>query len=108
MSSNLSVKLWIGVICFAAMGLFMGCRTHSQCNKPDGQHADPSTTPVVSHDTLFYRTGPQQAMPPDGTFKAGTRIEIIQEAGSYTLVRAQDGREGYVSSDAITVPNNRP
>ena len=37
----------------------------------------------------------------DGKFEAGTKVSIIRDAGSYTLVRSEDGVEAYVSSDAL-------
>lgn len=59
------------------------------------------STHVIVHDTVYYRVGPQQAFPPEGRFETGTRVEIIENAGSYTQVRSEDGREGYVSTDAL-------
>ena len=46
-------------------------------------------------------------MPPDGEFKAGTKVVVLGEAGSYTLVRAEDGRQGYVTVNAVAVPWDR-
>jgi uncharacterized protein YgiM (DUF1202 family) len=106
MSLNLNAKLYVGLVCLALVVLFMGGCAESQREGHECSDADAGTGPVVNADSVFYKTGPQQASPPDGTFKAGTRIEVIQEAGSYTLARAADGREGYVSSDAITVPDD--
>ena len=106
MSLDHCVKLRVGLVCLLLIGLFVGGCADCQSKKHASKDAKPGISPVISCDTVFYRTGPQQAMPPDGKFKAGTRIEVIQEAGSYTLVRAQDGREGYVSADAITVPKD--
>jgi uncharacterized protein YgiM (DUF1202 family) len=104
MSSKLCAQLHVGLVCLILMVLSMGGCADSQRKEHERPDADTSSGPVISSDSVFYKTGPQQASPPDGTFKAGTRVEVIQKAGSYTLVRAEDGREGYVSSDAITVP----
>ena len=98
MSSNLCAKLRLGLACLMLMGLFLGC-CNSQNKKKEPQ-------PVIRYETVFYKIGPQQATPPDGKFEAGTRIEVIEEAGSYTLVRAEDGRQGYVASDAIKYPED--
>ena len=106
MSSNLYAKLRVGLVCLVLIGLFLGCCTHSQSEKHERQVAEASAVPVIRHDTVFYKTGPQQAMPPDGKFQAGTRIEVIETAGSYTLVRAEDGRQGYVSTGAIAYPRD--
>ena len=108
MSPDRRIKLQTGLICLVLLSLFMGCRTENPDRKEKPQTSESSTTPVIRVDTLFYRNGPQQAMPPDGTFKAGTPVEIIQAAGSYSLVRAQDGREGYVSTDAIRPAKDHP
>ena len=56
---------------------------------------------VIATETEYYTTGPQQGRPPDGKFPAGTKVTIVQEAGSYTQIRSEDGIEAYVSSDAI-------
>lgn len=66
----------------------------SECSKTASTH-------VITSETMFYRDGPQQARPADGKFEAGTAVDLIQDAGSYSLVRAADGREGYVSTDAV-------
>jgi len=104
MSSDLCAKLRVGLVCLVLIGLFLGCSADSQSKRHEHQGIEAGTLPVIRHDTVFYKTGPQQAMPPDGNFEAGTRIEVIETAGSYTLVRAEDGRQGYVSADAIIYP----
>lgn len=106
MASDLSMNSRVALILLMLIGLLIGGCSDSQCQKPAVDNAEHSATSVISYDTMYYRIGPQQAMPPDGQFKAGTRVEIIQEAGSYTLVRAEDGREGYVSTDAIKAPQD--
>jgi hypothetical protein len=104
MSSDLCAKLRVGLVCLVLIGLFLGGCTDSQSKRQEHQGVEASAVPVIRHDTVFYKIGPQQAMPPDGKFEAGTRVEVIEEAGSYTLVRAEDGRQGYVSADAIIYP----
>ena len=59
-------------------------------------------THVVAIETEYYTTGPQQGRPPDGKFSAGTNVNVIEEAGSYTLVRSKNGVEAFVASDALT------
>jgi peptidoglycan hydrolase-like protein with peptidoglycan-binding domain len=58
-------------------------------------------THVVAADTEYYLTGPQQAHPPDGTLTAGTKITLLEEAGSYCRIRSEDGIEAYVSTDSL-------
>jgi uncharacterized protein YgiM (DUF1202 family) len=60
-----------------------------------------SYTHVIAAEVEYYTSGPQQGRPPDGKFKAGTKVNVIQEAGSYTQVRSEDGIEAFVASDAI-------
>ena len=36
-----------------------------------------------------------------GKFPAGTEVNIVETAGSYTLVRSQDGVKAYVAADAV-------
>ena len=59
-------------------------------------------THVISVEAEYYTTGPQQGRPPDGKFSAGTNVNVIEEAGSYTLVRSKNGVEAFVASDALT------
>lgn len=56
---------------------------------------------VITAEVEFYTTEPQKGRSPDGKFLAGTKVNIIQQAGSYTLVRSEGGVEAYVASDAI-------
>ena len=57
---------------------------------------------VISTETEYYTTGPQQGRPPVGKVSAGTNVNVIEEAGSYTLVRSKNGVEAFVASDALT------
>jgi outer membrane protein assembly factor BamB len=57
---------------------------------------------VIAAETEYYTTGPQQGRPPDGKFSAGTKVSIVEEAGSYVFVRSKSGVEAYVASDALT------
>jgi carbon storage regulator len=58
-------------------------------------------THVIGTETEYYTTGPQQGRPPDGKSSAGTQVNIVEEAGSYTLVRSEDGMQAYEASDAL-------
>ena len=63
--------------------------------------ARPGLTHVVHVDSAYYTDGPQQSRPPDGTFKAGTKVKLVREAGSYSLVESQAGVRAYVSTGAL-------
>lgn len=63
---------------------------------------DDKSTHVITTDAVYYKGGPQQAQPPDGTFKTGTKVTLIEEAGSYSLVRSADGIDAYVAADALS------
>lgn len=63
--------------------------------------AQPALTHVVHVDCVYYTDGPQQARPPDGTFKAGTKVKLVREAGSYSLVESAAGVRAYVSTGAL-------
>ena len=58
-------------------------------------------THVVTGDTEYYTTGPQQAQPPDGTFTAGTKVRLVEEAGGYSLVESQAGVRAYVAGGSL-------
>jgi serpin B len=58
-------------------------------------------THVMATETEYYTTGPQQSRSPDGMFPAGTRVNIIEEAGSYLLVRSEGGVDAYVVADVV-------
>ncbi|MEQ8789632.1 MAG: serpin family protein [Pirellulaceae bacterium] len=59
-------------------------------------------THILTAETAYYKTGPQQMSPPDGKLKANTPVVLVREAGSYTQVRSKDGLTAYVASDALT------
>ena len=73
----------------------------SNDNQKPSDPADPTFTHMITAPTEYYKGGPHQAQPPDGQFKAGTKVNLIEKAGSYSLVRSEDGIEGYVASDAL-------
>ncbi|MCG6157480.1 serpin family protein [Rubinisphaera margarita] len=57
---------------------------------------------VLIADAEYYKDGPQQSRPADGTIPAGERVEILENAGSYVLVLSDSGIEGYVSAEALS------
>ncbi|MEX2120736.1 MAG: hypothetical protein WD847_14185 [Pirellulales bacterium] len=58
-------------------------------------------THSVVEETAYYTDGPQQGRPPDGQLEAGTKVELIRESGSYSLVRTEEGVEAYVAADSL-------
>ena len=60
-----------------------------------------TVTHVIASEEAYYLDGPQQMRPPDGKFKTGTRVELVQDAGSYSVVVSEDGIRAYVSTGAL-------
>jgi hypothetical protein len=60
---------------------------------------------TVTQEVEYYKSGPQQGRPPDGTLPAGTKINVLRRTGGYSLVRTAEGVEGYVSTDSIQDPS---
>jgi hypothetical protein len=63
--------------------------------------ADEAFCHTIAVDTEYYLGGPQQAQPPDGTFKAGTKVRLLVEAGSYCVVETEDGVTAWVAADDV-------
>jgi len=58
-------------------------------------------THTITADTEYYRDGPQQARPADGTLAAGTMVRLVSESGSYSLIETSDRMRVYVASDSL-------
>ncbi|MEO2015312.1 MAG: serpin family protein [Fuerstiella sp.] len=56
---------------------------------------------VIAAETEYYTTGPQQGRPPDGKLPAGTKVSVVEESGSYVLVKSESGIEAYVAADVV-------
>jgi NitT/TauT family transport system substrate-binding protein len=75
---------------------------------PDAPATNPTSAPAadwthtLSRDEAYYQTGPQQGRPPEGTFKSGTKVKLLENAGSYSRVTAENGTTAWVASDALT------
>jgi hypothetical protein len=78
---------------------------HAACSQsPDGgqkSNSGEKLTHVTTKDAPYYLSGPQQSSPPDGTLKAGTHITIVENKGSYSIVRTKDGIKAYVANDSF-------
>ena len=97
---------------------FLGCSGGGDAVKPtsggdtsDVQNestppADDAFTHTIAVDTEYYLVGPQQAQPPDGTFKAGMKVKLVEEAGSYCVVESGDGVRAHVVVDAVKPLDN--
>ena len=62
---------------------------------------DQTFTHTITTDTEYYLVGPQQARPPEGKMKAGTKVTLIEESGSYCRVESEDGVVGSVAADSL-------
>lgn len=69
---------------------------------PVGQTGADGFTHTVTLAVEYYKDGPQQGSPPDGTLESGTKVKIIEEAGSYVLIKASNGVDAFISADAIS------
>lgn len=58
-------------------------------------------THTVNIETPYYELGPQQGRPADGVLSSGTKIKLIESAGSYALIVTESGITGYVSVNDI-------
>ncbi len=67
--------------------------------EPQQKAAD--VTHIVISKTAYYTTSPAQARPPDGQFEPGTKVRLLRKAGSYVLVRSEEGITAYVAADRI-------
>ena len=58
-------------------------------------------THLVSGEEYYYIDGPQQMRAPDGKFKEGTKVQLVQDSGSYSVVVSEDGVRAYVSTASL-------
>lgn len=56
---------------------------------------------VVTHTIEYYTSSPAQARSAEGELPAGTEVQIIDQMGSYVLVRTTNNIEAYIASSAI-------
>jgi len=69
------------------------------------QSSDSEFSHVIAAETEYYTTGPQQGRPPDGTFQAGTKVSVVENAGSYSIVESENGVRAYVATDSLKEAN---
>ena len=93
--------------CFLIAVPCLGCDPVNEDQLNNDEQVDIKTfTHVISTETEYYTTGPQQSRPPDGKFPAGTKANIVEEAGSYVRVRSEAGVEAYVAADSVRQQEN--
>ena len=74
-------------------------RTAGPTSRPTGLRDDAR---VLRTDTPYFLTGPQQSRGADGTLAKGTRVRVLKDSGSYTLVVSDGLVEAYVATDVLT------
>ena len=90
---------------------FVGCACLVVLGCKEEQSSDSSAeslefTHVVQLGTELYKGGPQQGSPPDAQLLPGTKVKIVEEAGSYVLVETENGESGYVSAGSVVEKPN--
>ncbi len=88
------MKSLVLAVLVAISGLAVGC-------KEERANESSKFTHIVKFPAQYYTGGPQQARPPDGVFDSGTRVQLVEDAGSYWLVEAEDGTTAYVSTGSL-------
>ncbi len=81
---------------FLLIVLVVGCKPAKKYSGPISEFPH-----VITGETEFYTSGPQQGQLADGVFRAGTKVRDIEEAGSYVLVRTEGDVEAFDWSDAV-------
>ena len=101
------------VLLMVGLSAFVGCSDkpvppatpEAEVDTTTSQAANAGTegdyTHVITAETEYYTNGPQQARPPDGRFTAGMKVELIEKAGSYVLVRSTEGITAYVVAGSV-------
>jgi len=85
------MKDYFKSICLVVLlTFFIGCSSKPQ-----------PYTHVITAETNYYLSGPQQGRPPEGKFKTGTKIMIVSDSGSYVLVKSEEGIEAHVSKGSL-------
>jgi hypothetical protein len=59
-------------------------------------------THIVIKGTPYYKTGPQQGRPEDGTLTSGTKVSLTGKSiGGYVQVDAEGGVQGFVDQNGL-------
>ena len=89
-------KILPSILPLLLFALLVGCGEKA----PEKKAASPWTH-TIELGTEYYKGGPQQGSPPDGLIATGTKVKLIEGAGSYSLIEAETGENGYVSSGSL-------
>lgn len=65
------------------------------------ENVENSTHVIQTANEQYYLNGPQQAQAPDGSFPKGTRVRLIRNAGSYSIVQSESGTTAHVTSGSL-------
>ena len=100
----ITTALRVAFLLVLALGM-VACESESKSESPapidPNAHEGNEWTHTILLETEYYTGGPQQGRPPDGQISAGTRVKIMEGAGSYALIKAETGETGYVSASAL-------
>ena len=78
------------------------CRRRTGKIKLNAKVKGPFTHEIAGpFEAVYYLTGPQQARPPEGKFKSGTKVKLLRNAGSYSQVQSESGIIAYVATGAL-------
>jgi hypothetical protein len=78
------------------------CRRRVGLIKLNAKVKGPFTHEIAGpFETVYYLTGPQQARPPEGRFKPGTRVRLVRKNGSYSVVQSEYGITAHVATGAL-------
>ena len=61
-----------------------------------------AATHVITAESPYYVTGPQQGLPPEGKLNTGTRVRLIKASGSFSQVKTDAGVVAFVASESLT------
>jgi hypothetical protein len=96
----------VAVVAFVVIATSTGCRRETSYRSPTTTAS--STRPALSRstheltsDAVYYLGGPMQGRPPDGTFEAGTRVNVLETMGGYSRVRSESGVTAWVAIGAL-------
>ena len=59
------------------------------------------THTIGSVNEYYYVGGPRQARPPEGAFSKGTKVRLVRDAGSYSLIQSETGITAYVTTGCL-------
>jgi len=99
MSSTPRISRLLSIV--LACGLLVGSRAFG-AEPPTRSNQAFVPTHVMTAETAYYTTGPQQGRPPEGKLQTGTRVQVLKADGSYSQVKTDAGVVAFVSTDSLT------